>query len=217
MVLRWLDPGRLQWKTSAFDYGDEYITEQVSPLGRAMAARANRKHEFTWGAVLDQSRSLPWIVITFGIGGENRQDAAFCDIWRVPDPIRARFLDLEEKKKLKPKHRVHLLSRARIESVYAAGQTVAWKTCYRDHGVLSRASCRISEELEATAVLMSDFKVCMSIRKFPTDDVPSSKSELSDWSDDIWSYLESLVPTLFYLYGDEYTDIEYGSESEDLI
>lgn len=206
-------PKRIVWKTKTFGYGDKQSFHTVDILDFHLSTD---KVDATWGLILDQSRSLPWIAITIGTGAEEASGSGFCDVWQVPEFIKAKVIDLEEKGMLKAEHRALILCQARLGDMHVTESGPIFKNCFRNDGPLARSSCLVEDRYEFTAVLMNTFDLSLSIRDSPNDANLSKKSERSDRAQEVWSSIEaSLISSLHRDFEEDYPGMFEEDDEED--
>ncbi|KAI9150707.1 heterokaryon incompatibility protein-domain-containing protein [Paramyrothecium foliicola] len=198
--------GLANWKTSSFGYGDRCPVEQVNTNAEHTLPGCDNVL-FAWGTLLDQSSSLPWVLVTYGRGTGDL--GAFCDAWLVPQLIKEKLMELESNQKMQPEHRVSVLCDARIEDLYTGGGSPVWRRRWRRNGPWAMAHCRINKELELTATILADLELELSIRSSSSLTRPSGVSKRPN---DIWHYIELHALPVLYSNYDEYMEFcDYSS------
>ena len=193
------NPGNLRWKTPRFGYGGNYALNFVDVYDSIPSSEFGDvvdTPDRAYAALLDQSGSLPWLVVTVGLGSSDGM--IFCDIWKIPQSMVAKVMAVEGKGITEPRHRVRILSEVRVREMYALENGPRWRHYRRNHGLLIRASCWINYTLEATVSIMGDAidVVYMSIRerrrRFGEHDCHEMSEERIE---EIWSHVEeSIIP-----------------------
>jgi hypothetical protein len=189
------------WKTPTFGYAEHSFLKVVGAHPQHISPGCDEV-DYAWGLLLDQSNSLPWILITFCLGVDKSD--GFCDVWRIPDLIKSKFIELENSQSLFSEHRVDVLCDARVEDLYAGGSRVTWKRRHKNQGLWIKANCCIEKGLSLTVVVTADSNLQMSIQR---SHGPLSPRETPDRLNDIWDYIASRALQSLYYEHDEYISL----------
>ena len=184
----------LLWKTeNDFGYGQgkclDMLSWQLFPPGSTGQSTLDGVR----GALLDQSPNLPWLLITLSLADQG--EMVSCDIWTVHRAITDKVL-ADERKGVTPKWgRMKIVSRVQFWAMFNHHGGPRLKPRVRNHGLLARGSCWISDTLEATVSVMGDDlrKVYIHIREHKSDSAPHDRYNMTqEHIEEAWRHLEDV-------------------------